>query len=98
MRGLEIRCQFAVLISINGHLREMPMTEATDVEPDLGEILEIAYGEGMNDGFNSAERADLSEAPCMFKDEKFLLHAWACGYKAGRSNYEVEKAMTALGF
>ena len=84
MRGLEIRCQFALLISVKQHLRALPIVAAMDSDWDLADVLQLAYSDGEQDGFQSLERTDLSEPPCMFKDEEFLLGAWQAGFEAGR--------------
>ncbi len=84
MRGLDIRCEFAILISIKPHLRALPIDAAMASDEKLNDILQEAYMDGQQEGFNSLVRPDLSDPPCMFQDEDFLLGSWQAGFRSGR--------------
>lgn len=96
MRGLDIRCDFALLKAANPHLRSFSIqghlpNELSTEESKFVDLCCQAYGEGQQEGYNAHIRPEFNIPPCMFSDEPELLNAWKAGWQSGqecRSEYD----------
>jgi len=90
MRGLDIRCKFALELVINPYIKRACLEEALELLfPSGANPVRRAYHLGGGD-YSKVASVDVtfSNCPTMFIDEPLLSEAWAAGYGEAKVRHE----------